>query len=433
MTRRNETCPCGSGLKYKKCCINKYKVDTNKSIAKVKTFSSDEMLSMLKATLENLDFVDKTVKKIKVKALSYQGNDTLICEFYAEKRTAIEVKVEIGILMSALNGFFKDGVYSNIKIINYAARAFDSNDIEIMYAICSRENAKLIGKGESIDWMKSTIFQENTNDYRLSVAKRQISEIENALRQVTIVRLSKKYGDNWFVEATDGRLRRKVIETYEYQFGEKIKDGNILIEYTYIFQLQKIISSNWKVFSDVFLSREEFENSMVQLNEIRREESHNRNITTKDLQTLDSISEFILTEITEQYPKISPSFLIDRWKEQLKEIMFGKFEFSYTLTEIQEEDNTLLKIIKSMTNSHELINYLKSKKERITNLHIPVSKRKINKELVNIIENMIIAQDELLELAKLGDLELITKKKDEIEKYENEVKTFSDKFILNES
>ena len=429
---RNDICPCGSGLKYKKCCL---KNNQSSSIAttKEKTFSNDEMLTMLKLTLENLSLVDTKVKNIKVKSLSFIGNDTLVCEFYAERKVAIEVKIEIGTLMGALNGFFKDDAFPNIRILNFAVRAFDSTDTEIMYALCSKENAKQIGKGESIDWMKSTIFQENTNDYRLSIAKRQISELENTLRLIISERLYQKHGKNWFLKAVGGKLRRRIIDTYENQFGEKIEDGSVLIEYTFILQLKTIICSNWKLFSDLFDSEDELESYMLELNRIRREESHNRNITTNDLESLNTISEFLLTEITEKYPEISPSFLVDRWKEQLKEIMFGSFEFSYTQTEIIEENSNLLKVMKSMTNSYDLINYLKDKKERIENLHVPTSKRRTNNELVDILSNMINAQEELLELVKKGELELAEKKQIEIDEYQVVVKDFSDKFILVES
>ena len=179
---RNDICPCGSGLKYKKCCMK------NKTATKEETkdFSIREILSFLEVGLKNINAVNKEVANIAVKKLDLLNNKTLECQFYAESENSIDVKVEISSVMGVLNGFFKDDSFKNISLDNYAVRAFDKAENEIMYAISSKESASLIENGKSIDWMKSTIFQENTRDYRLGVAKRQISEIENALREIIL-------------------------------------------------------------------------------------------------------------------------------------------------------------------------------------------------------------------------------------------------------
>jgi len=129
-------------------------------------------------------------------------------------------------------------------------------------------------KGNSLDWMKSSIFQENTEDYRLSVAKKQISEIENALREIIVDRLSKKHGKNWFILSVGKKLRESVIGTYTNQFGFEIEDGDVLIKYTFVLQLKKIICTNWKDFSDLFSNKIRFEEVITELNLIRREEAH---------------------------------------------------------------------------------------------------------------------------------------------------------------
>ena len=57
---RNDICPCGSGLKYKKCCMNK----KENSKIEDKEFSIPEILSLLKTALQDLNIVNKEVSNI---------------------------------------------------------------------------------------------------------------------------------------------------------------------------------------------------------------------------------------------------------------------------------------------------------------------------------------------------------------------------------
>ncbi|MCD4734927.1 MAG: hypothetical protein K8R53_02685 [Bacteroidales bacterium] len=305
-----------------------------------KEFSISEILSFLKTGLQNINLVNKEVANIDVKKIDLLNNKTLECQFYAVSNNSIDVKVEISSVMGALHGFFKDDSFKNIILNYYAVRAFDKEDSELMFVISSKETAALIGQGNSVDWMKSSIFQENTKDYRLGVAKRQISEIENALREIIVDRLSKKHGEDWFILSVGKKIRKGVINIYYNQYEIETEDGNILINYTFILQLKKIICTNWKDFSDLFANKIEFEKLLVEFNSIRNEEAHNRNISTEDLEKLKKIYEFILIGITAKYPSIIPNFLIDNWKIQIKEIMLSnKLEMIYADEEIQSETN----------------------------------------------------------------------------------------------
>lgn len=427
---RNDICPCGSGIKYKKRCMNK-KEDSE---IEDKEFSIPEILSLLKTALQNLNIVNKEVSNVSVKKVDVLNNKTLECQFYAKSDNSIDVKIEAGEVMGALHGFFKDDSFKNIKLDYYAVRAFNNEDSEIMYVISSKNVAALVGQGNSLDWIKSSIFQENTTDYRLSVAKKQISEIENALREVIVDRLSKKHGNNWFVLSVGKKLRERVIGTYNNQFGIEIEDGEVLIKYTFLLQLKKIICTNWKNFSDLFSNKIRFEELITELNLIRREEAHNRNISTIDLKKLKEIYEFVLAGITEKYPKILPHFLIDNWKIQIKEIMLSdKLEMIYSDDEIQSETNNRLKLAKAVLNLQKLIKHINDKEIKLKSVVVPVQRLNIHNELISVLKKYRILHEELVECGKAGVLEVVQNKQKEIDLYKKTIDEFVGKFLLQES
>ena len=426
---RNDLCPCGSGLKYKKCCMKtKSTTDSEK-----KELSVNEILSFLEIGLKNINSVNKEVANISIKKIKLLNGKTLECQFYAKTENSIDVKTEISSIMGALHGFFKDDSFKNMRLNYYAVRAYDKSDIEIMYAISSKEAAALIGNGKAIDWMKSTLFQENTKDYRLAIAKRQISEIENALRKIIVNRLSLKHGSDWFRISLGNKLFESVKGVYKNQFGEDIEDGNVLIEYTFVLQLKKIICTNWKDFSDLFANKIKFEEFIVELNEIRREEAHNRDISVNDLDRLKIIYEFMLPGIIEKYPEIIPSYLIDNWKIQLKEIMLPKPDLPYSDSEVLNESNQQLKLIKSVANLQGLIDYIKNKEERIKSVVVPVQKKKTHEDLLTILSHYRLLHEELLECGKTGVLSVVEDKQKEIDEYSKKLHEFSEKYVFEES
>ncbi|UGU15440.1 hypothetical protein LS482_17370 [Sinomicrobium kalidii] len=398
-----------------------------------KEFSVDEIISSLEIGLKNINSVNSKVSSISIKQIKILNGKVLECQFYAESENSIDIKIEISSVMGVLHGFFKDDSFKNIRLDYYAVRAYDKSDVEIMYAISTKESAALIGNGKAIDWMKSTIFQENTKDYRLTMAKRQISEIENALRKVIVDRLSSKHGPNWFRLSLGSKLFENIKGTYENQFGEEIEDGNVLIEYTFVLQLKKIICTNWKDFSDLFANKIEFENIIVELNEIRREEAHNRDVSTVHLDRLKKIYEFMLLGITDKYPGIIPTYLIDNWKIQLKEIMLPKPDLPYSDSEVLNETNQQLKLIKLVTNLQSLINHIKDKEEKVKSVVVPIQKKETHDQLLAILLNYRRLHEELLESGKTGVLSVVESKQKGIDKYRKRLYEFSEKYVFEEA
>ncbi|MBA7585089.1 hypothetical protein ES708_27059 [subsurface metagenome] len=199
-------------------------------------------------------------------------------------------------------------------------------------------------------------------------------------------------------------------------------------------QLKKIICTNWKDFSDLFSNKIRFEKLILELNSIRREEAHNRNISTEDLEKLKEIYEFILIGITEKYPDILPHFLIDNWKIQIKEIMLSnKLEMIYSDNEIQSETNNGLKLIKTVLNLQKLIKHINNKELKLKSVVVPVQKLNIHNELIGVLEKYRILHEELVECGKTGVLKIIQDKQREIELCKKTMDDFVEKFLLHES
>lgn len=418
-------------MKYKNCCLKKDKSKKSNDDKIPITISS--ILDILKFGLQNLDILTDDTRKVQVKEISILNKDSIECKIFPYKTNSIDIKLEIGTIMGFLYGFFKDDSFSDtLKPDYFAVRAYNEQEKEILYAISSIETAGLISNGNSIDWLKSTLFQENTADYRLGIAKKQISEIENSLRYIIVDILSSKYKYDWWNNSVGGKLSKLVKSDYKNQFDEEIDDGAILIKYTYLIQLKKIICTNWKDFKHLFESKIEFENSIGDLNIIRREEAHNREITEQHIEQLKKLYEVLMLKISTQYPQIIPEFLIDNWKMKIKKIMNSGYKPLFVANELDEETDYQKKLIKSTVSILHLIAGIKKIEDELNTIVVPIQKKEIHKELIETFTNYRLLQEKLIELAKKGLLTELEKTLKEIEHYKTKIDSFTKKFLLTE-
>jgi len=436
MTRigRNDICYCGSGKKYKKCCLLK-DMDSKPKIEESKnsnvTLSS--IFEVLEFGLSKLDILSQDSRKVKVKKIDTLDRNTIQCQFYSYYSDSNDIKLEIATIMGFLHGFFKDDYFLEVfEPKFFAARAYSGNDKEILYAISSVSAAAQIGEGKSIEWLKATLFQENTNDYRLGIAKKQISEIENALRTVITDILTKRHGTDWWDKSVGDKLSNSVKTEYERQFGELINDGEILIKYSYLIQLKKIICTNWKDFKHLFESKIEFENSLDTLNLIRREEAHNREITEEHIDKLKSIYNFIFPVISNDYPQIIPELLVENWRSKVKEIVSVKYKPLFEGDDLVNEPDQQIKLTKSTSSVYHLIKYITRIEEQLNSLIVPVQKRKIHNELLAIYSNNRLLQENLIEFASKGMINELEETALEIDNYKFKMDSFIEKFLLEE-
>lgn len=426
---RNDLCLCGSGQKFKKCCLG----STNSMTQKERKPGLNQILEMLTFSLQNLSAGSAKVKDVNVKEVGLLNNTTLECKFYCQGTSSADIKNEMMVIISATHSFLDEDVFPNVDCTHYAVRAYDSSDDEQMYVITPKRIAKLASNGEALEWLKGSVFQENTTDYRLGIAKKQISEIENGFRVVISDRLYNANGSDWFDTCVNRDTKRSAKRAYHNKYGVETDDGSLLIDYTYIRDLKSIIVQNWTNFTDLFTDSSEFESKMDELNRIRREEGHNRNISEADLISLKQLYEYFLLRMTQTYWNIVPEFMVENWKTQLKEIMFYQPEYPYTDEEIQHEKVGHLKLLMSRANLECMIEWLEDKETRVKSIPVPVQKKETHDELLEILNKYRILHEELVDESMVGTADSVEAKFSEIENFRPRFHSFIETYIRNES
>lgn len=182
---RNQLCPCGSGLKYKRCCLNKTKEDSE-------TFDVDDIKHM-----EKHDFIDP---------FTYHDN---YMHTKKVKATKINKKL-LNIYDNKNNLSIKNIIDDYLDIMNYILDYADKNDIHTIEKI---DDANLIS-----DFMINVIgdFEEEilnlkTEEYDLNVTNKYIDKLVNTLN----------LDDNTY----ENSLRCKTHSLFKlgnYELGEQI-------------------------------------------------------------------------------------------------------------------------------------------------------------------------------------------------------------------
>lgn len=427
---RNSPCPCGSGKKYKHCCLKKenIKLNTTKNNS-----SLNDLLAIIRIGLEKLDAFSESTDKISTKSIGIINNSTMECKFYPVSEHSIDIKKEIATIMAFVFSFINKNSLWVIQVKNIAVRAYSKKEEEIIYALSSFDNAKYIAEGKSIEWLKGTMFQENTQEYRLGIAKKQIAEIESSLRKVIVDVLSKKEGNDWWTILMSNKTGNNIKKTYFNQFSEDISDGEKLINYSFLNDLKKIITTFWKDFKHLFPNKINFEESMIKLNDVRKEEAHNRPISEKHLEELKTVYNFILIKISQVYPDIFPSYLIENWRDKVVEIAKKPLRYGYTDNEIASEKNNFIKIYKSHENILTLIKHIKEIELRLKSLVVPVQKQEIHNQTIGIYSDYRELFEHLIDFVKKKEYDKMEESYKEIENYRLEkIDPFITNFLLSE-
>lgn len=394
----------------------------------------ENLTQIVSAGLKTIHIFNDRCKAIKLKDVSLLNEDTLCCSFYPIAKNSNDIKLEIASIMGFFNGFFRDTKYENINLNYYVVRAYDIEDNEILNALSTKLATEYIAKGRSIEWLKLTLFQENPEDYRLSQAKQIISEIENGLREIVKIILRDKYGENWWDIGLNSKLGKDVKEVYFNQFGIDCTDGDILIAYTFTLQLKKIILTHFNLFKFYFQSLTQFENSMDQLNKLRREEAHNRPISDFDLVNLRELHEDLLSKVLIDLKSFQSVYLTENWRIKIKKIMNERqYRSIYSELEITDESDLGKKLLKVTENLTSLISYLDDTIRKLKSITIPVHKKDIHKELLFCFEKQKELQKSLLYQTLIFDNEKINSIVNEINLHKIEMDKFSMKILLNES
>lgn len=391
------------------------------------------LIPIVRGTLKTLHIFNSDYKEINIKDIYLINEDTLCCDFYPVSRNSYDIKLEMAPILGCFNSFFRNNQYENINLKNYAVRAYDEDDNEILYATSSKAKAELIGEGGSIEWLTSAFFQENTGDFRLGQAKQIIFEIENGLREIVKIKLRDKFGNDWWNTGVDNKIVRDVKKIYFNTFGLDCTDGDILIDYTFIFQVKDIILSNYELFKSYFQSSTQFESLMDDFNKLRREEAHNRSISNVDLENLRELHEYLLSGILLDLKSFQSLFLTENWKRKIKKIMIeGRPEAIHNEMEISNETDVIQKLLKIQENLSSRISYMNDTITKLKSITAPIQKKSIHSELISCFEEDMKLRKALLNETLTLDNEKINTIVNQIKSHEQKMDEFSVKFLLNE-
>ena len=146
---------------------------------------------------------------VDVTAVSVANGTTLKIEFVAKSDKSVDVKAEVVSAMSYAYGFLRDEETGEIQFgfEFIAAEVEKSAGGKLMHALSPIAAVEHISKGEAVDWLQKSIFQDYTQGFVLSVAKKRVSGLENGMRQVIKEVLQNKHGGGWWNAAVSNKVR----------------------------------------------------------------------------------------------------------------------------------------------------------------------------------------------------------------------------------
>lgn len=394
-------------------------------------YTINELLPIIKIGLENQSLVSTGSKDILIKKIELLNVDTISTTIVTEFSTINDIKMEVATVIGFFNGFFRND-YMHLKIANYAVSVLNIHGDEMLYAICSKINAELLGESNALDWLRTVYFQENTPDYRLQRAKLIISEIENGLRFAIKEVLLDTYGNNWWLDQIDEKIRLSVDDVYSSKFGQTISQGDILIDYTFTMHLKKIILIHWKEFSKFFVSKRDFESRIEKLNLIRREEAHNRPISRSNLSSLEEIHEGLLTKIIEVYPALTSSFMVENWKVKIGKISLVRPKADSFSERFAKEINDVKKIELIIEHTENLISYINEIMTQLNSIPVPPQKKLHHKTLVGLYKTYQELEKEIIANIHNGELTAAVNVQGKVASHEHIMKEFLNDFFNQE-
>jgi len=330
----------------------------------------------------------------------YEMNNALIVEFVPQSYETLDIKLELAAVMGFLHGLLKEEYDYESRFSNFCGKAITTENEELMYVVCSPRVAGYIGEGRSIEWLRNSHFQINTPEQRLTMAKTRVSRIENGLRELIDVVLTELHGETWFTSNPNGIVPKATENTFK-NASKNVQNKSTLtsrqsLNYVYLDDLRNLLISNWENFSNYYDSRSDFNNKMKELNLLRRDEGHNREISQTAFNALEALQQYFMEGICQKLPYAAEGYLVENWRNSLSSI--GK-----SLLEVQRPED--------WTNPIQLVNYLTDLKDTILSskqsmgmVTVPPGKRNVHSEFVSILSEIHKILAELLSCIESGDV-----------------------------
>ena len=218
-----------------------------------------------------------------------------------------------------------------------------------------------------------------------------------------------------------------VTECAQIIGDSSLPSGDVLIKYTYLLGLKKIILSYWHDFNYIFNDKMKFEDNIDRLNLIRREESHNRIITPTQLTELENIYKYLATLIESQYPNIIPKFLVENWRTEMTDIVQ---DISDNMEDADEKDRYNVQKMSSILNQHKEL-YIEAI-QKLDNLITPSGKEELTEKLEEILRRSADALFQMIEGMKVMSKSSVDVAYENYSRCMSDIKKFERDYLLSE-
>lgn len=416
---RNDKCPCGSRKKYKNCCLSK-KTFVNYKI--------NDVLKKIKDGLENYDKLSQTNRKYLVKDIKYLNGETVVVSYITDKKNSMDIKIEMGEIVSFIGSFFLTETEElTIEIPKFiGVKAYDLDNIQVLYVVSSISSARDISEGKSVEWLKNSHFEDTTQDFIIKLVKGQISTIEKSLRKLIYSELYKKYQSDWVLKIPNYDEIAKLYKKNTLDIPPDLFSESIL-DYSFLPDLKVIIEKNFLDFSKYFKDKNTFIDNMNRLNKIRRDESHNREISIHQKNELEGIYYYLLENISKVDPDIVPQYIIDNWHQQLFRIINKLYQ---SIPNLQEADRyNYTKTMLAMEQYEKAVNIAHSD---LANVLIPLNKKDIHERLNKLLNDLKSTLGNMISFGKIGNASNLEMEFAKYQKLMQEVETFERDYLFSE-
>jgi len=390
-----------------------------------------DTLGFLKLGLISYKPHPNSIQSHKINSVDYINHNTIVVTYTTSKLDRLDIRSEMAELMSFTASFYLlPDEKSEMEIPkSISIKAQNANKDQLMYVVSSIETAQYITKGRPIEWIKNSMFEDTTDEFLLQNAKRLISKIENALRELIYTVLYNASQKDWILKI-ETNIYKSALKQYKKNTDIAVQDikSKDILSYTYLPNLKKIIEDNGISFSKHFTSLVEFTNNMTELNQIRRDESHNRKISKEQSESLQKLYDFFLMNISKTLPNLVPDYIIENWHIQLKLIVDNLIE---SIPNINDSDRRNFPIV--------IIAFIKYQKSvelacsKISKVLVPVNKQHLHSQLSSLLNSINSVLKSMLEMLKSGLLDDFQNKFTEHKNLLNKLSKFGETYLFNEA
>jgi hypothetical protein len=295
-----------------------------------------------------------------------------------------------------------------------------------MYVLSSLETARYCAEGKAIEWLTNSVFQDTTLEYRRSRAKLLISRSEIGLRRAICLRLERRHGPQWWSIAVP-KATRDVAARASGRTISAVGVAPNLLEYTYLPHLKEIVLQNWDEFKDILRDPGQYGKAMDELNAIRRDEAHNRPITSSDIVRLEAIYGYLAGAATTVDPEAVPGYLVEYWRQRLSAIVE---ETSKAMPRMVEADRRDPQIVRRKFEWY--VGALREGLVRIRSVLPPAGKEELQRELEGCWSGWLAAAEEMKAAADVDDMERVSSAAARHDQMRMQLRRFEEKLLLSE-